>query len=413
MSDFLEQLKKAREASLALMDVDSFVKDNALKKIAEKINNSREAIKEANRKDLAYGKEAGLSGSLMDRLELTDSRIDAMIQAVNEIIAQTDPVGSVVEGYKRPNGLYITKVRMPIGVVGIIYESRPNVTIDAGALCLKSGNVAVLRGGKEAVHTNIFLGSLMKEALRETGLPEDAVYIIENTDRTYVMEMLKASDYIDIIIPRGGEGLIKFCSEHSLIPLIKHDKGLCHTYIDKDADFEKAVSIAYNAKVQRPGVCNAMETLLVHEDIAENILPALAEKYKAAGVKLIGCENTAKIIDVVPAVEEDWDTEYLDLILSIKIVKDVFEAVKHINRYGSSHSECIVTENYTTARLFLNKVDAAAVYANASTRFTDGGEFGLGAEIGISTNKLHCRGPMGAYDLTTTKYVIYGDGQIK
>lgn len=405
--------KEAKKASYALMSVKTDIKDRALTSIAEKLDENREHIKEHNRKDLEYAKEAGLSSAMVDRLLLDDKRIDGMIQAVLDIRGQVDPVGRVVDGYKRPNGLYITKVKVPIGVVGIIYESRPNVTIDAAALCLKSGNVSVLRGGKEAVHSNTYLGRLMKSAVAEAGLPEACVNIIEDTDRAIVMEMLKAKDDIDIMIPRGGDSLIKFCTEHSLIPLVKHDAGICHVYIDEFADMEMAVSVAVNAKCQRPGVCNAMETLLVHESVAEEALKRLEKEYAAYNVEIRGCEKTASYIACKPASEEDWSTEYLDYILSVKVVSSVDEAVEHINTYGSMHSESIVTENYTNSEKFLDMVDAAAVYVNASTRWTDGGEFGMGAEIGISTQKLHCRGPMGADDLTTTKYRIYGQGQIK
>jgi glutamate-5-semialdehyde dehydrogenase len=406
-------LKAAKEASYELMSMRSDIKDNALSAVAAKLDKSRALIKAENAKDIEYAKSAGLSQAMIDRLVLDDKRIDAMITAVNEIKAQTDPVGKVVEGYRRPNGLYITKVKVPLGVVGIIFESRPNVTIDAAALCLKSGNVSVLRGGKEAIHSNKCLGKLMKDALKETGLPEASVNIIEDTDRAVVMEMLKAKDYIDIMVPRGGDSLIRFCTEHSLIPLVKHDAGICHVFIDEFADTEMAVSIAVNAKCQRVGVCNAMETLLVHRNIAAKILPMLEKAYAEYNVEIRGCERTQKIIKCVPAKEEDWKTEYLDYILSIKVVDGLNEAIEHINKYGSQHSESIVTENYTNSEKFLDRVDAAAVYVNASTRWTDGGEFGLGAEIGISTQKLHCRGPMGADDLTTTKYRIYGSGQIK
>ncbi|MCD8552544.1 glutamate-5-semialdehyde dehydrogenase [Seleniivibrio sp.] len=408
-----KMLKAAKEATYEFMSMRSDVKDRALAAVAEMLDKNRELIKSENAKDIEHAKATGLSAALTDRILLDDKRIDGMINAVNEIKAQTDPVGKVVEGYRRPNGLYITKVKVPLGVVGIIFEARPNVTIDAAALCLKSGNVSILRGGKEAINSNRCLGRLMKEALKGTGLPEAAVNIIEDTDRAVVMELLKAKDYIDIMVPRGGDSLIKFCTEHSLIPLVKHDAGICHVFIDEFADTDMAVSIAVNAKCQRVGVCNSMETLLVHSAIASKLLPLLEKAYAEYNVELRGCERTQKIIKCVPATEEDWRTEYLDYILSIKVVDGVDEAVEHINKYGSQHSESIVTENYTNSEKFLDRVDAAAVYVNASTRWTDGGEFGLGAEIGISTQKLHCRGPMGADDLTTTKYRIYGNGQIK
>jgi glutamate-5-semialdehyde dehydrogenase len=405
--------KEAKQASYVLMGVNTDVKDKALTLIAEMLDAKRAEIKEVNKKDLEYAKEAGLSNAMIDRLELNDARIDGMIQAVVDIRAQVDPVGKVVDGYKRPNGLHITKVKVPLGVVGIIFESRPNVTIDAAALCLKSGNVSVLRGGKEAVHSNTYLGRLMKEAVKQAGLPGACVNIIEDPDRAIVMEMLKAKDDIDIMVPRGGKGLIEFCTEHSLIPLVKHDDGICHVYIDEFADMDMAVAIAVNAKCQRPGVCNAMETLLVHRSVAETALKRLAEEYAKYNVEIRGCERTAEIIVCKDAVEEDWKTEYLDYILSVKIVDSIDDAIEHVNKYGSMHSESIVTENYTNSEKFLDMVDAAAVYVNASTRWTDGGEFGMGAEIGISTQKLHCRGPMGADDLTTTKYRVYGHGQIK
>jgi len=405
--------KAAKQASYELMNAQTYVKDKALTAIAEKLGAKREEIKIENKKDIEYAEANKLSKAMVDRLLLDDKRIDGMIQAVLDIRNQIDPVGKIVDGYKRPNGLQIVKIKVPIGVVGIIYESRPNVTIDAAALCLKSGNVSVLRGGKEAVHSNTYLGRLMKETLEEVGLPAACVNIIENTDRAVVMEMLKAKDDIDIMVPRGGEGLIQFCTEHSLIPLVKHDKGLCHVYIDEFADVDMAVSVAVNSKCQRVGVCNAMETLLVHENIAKTVLPKLAEAYKEYDVEIRGCEKTADVIACNPATAEDWDTEYLDYILSIKVVSTLAEAVEHINGYGSMHSESIVTSNYQNSEDFLNMVDAAAVYVNASTRWTDGGEFGMGAEMGISTQKLHCRGPMGADDLTTTKYKIYGQGQIK
>lgn len=408
-----KMFRKAKEASYVLMSTNTDVKDRALSLIAEKLDKYRVKIKNVNQLDIDYAKDNKLSAAMIDRLVLDDKRIDGMIQAVLDIRSQVDPVGKVVDGYKRPNGLYITKVKVPIGVVGIIFESRPNVTIDAAALCLKSGNVSILRGGKEAVNSNIYLGELMKEAVVEAGLPEACVNIIEDTDRAIVMEMLKAKNDIDLMVPRGGKGLIEFCTEHSLIPLVKHDDGICHVYIDEFADMDMAVSIAVNAKCQRVGVCNTMETLLVHKAVAPVALKKLAEEYAKYNVEIRGCERTAEIIVCKDATEEDWKTEYLDYILSIKVVDSIADAIAHINKYGSMHSESIVTDNYTNSEMFLDRVDAAAVYVNASTRWTDGGEFGMGAEIGISTQKLHCRGPMGADDLTTTKYRIYGSGQIK
>lgn len=410
MSNIFE---KSKMASYSYMTETTDKKNRVLKKIAELLNSEREYIISENFKDLENGVKNNLSEALLDRLKLDNKRIDSMINGVNEIIAQEDPVGSIVSGYKRPNGLNIYKVRVPIGVVGIIYESRPNVTIDAAALCIKSGNVSILRGGKEATYSNTALGQIIKRALISEGIDENVCVVLNDPDRSLMNLMLKAKDYIDIIIPRGGEGLIKYCSEESLIPLVKHDKGLCHVYIDEFADIDKGINIAFNAKVQRPGVCNAIETLLVHKNIYKNVLDKLIPMYQNAGVEIVGCDKVAERFDVPKATEEDWNTEYLSLKISIKVVDSLTEAINHINKYGSSHSESIVTENYSNAQDFLNKVDAAAVYVNASTRFTDGGEFGLGAEIGISTQKLHCRGPMGAFDLTTTKYIIYGNGQIR
>lgn len=350
---------------------------------------------------------------MVDRLIVEDKEINSMIKAVLEIKEQHEVIGEVVSGSTRPNGLKIRKVKVPLGVVGIIYESRPNVTIDSAALCIKSGNAVILRGGKEAVNSNKILSEIISQSLKMSGFSEDTVYLIKDTDRNIIKEMAQAVGLIDVIIPRGGQGLIEFVRDNAKIPVIMHDKGVCHVYIDEFADIKKAVSISFNAKVQRPSACNAMETLLIHKNIAKNVLPELAKMYKEVDVDLRGCSETLKLIECRPAIEEDWWTEYHDMILSIKIVDNIDEAVSHITKYGSGHSEAIVTENYTNSEKFLNEVDSAAVYVNASTRFTDGGEFGLGAEIGISTQKLHVRGPMGAEDLTTTKYLIYGNGQLR
>jgi glutamate-5-semialdehyde dehydrogenase len=408
-----EIFAKAKNASYSFMGETTAKKNAILEKIVHFLDEKRDYIVSENKKDLENGVKNGLSDALIDRLKLDDKRIDSMISGVKEIIAQDDPVGSIVSGYRRPNGLNIYKVRVPIGVVGIIYESRPNVTIDAAALCIKSGNVCILRGGKEAINSNLALGNIIKEALLSEKIQENVCIVLNDPDRVLMEKMLKAKQYIDIIVPRGGEGLIKYCTENSLIPLVKHDKGLCHVYIDEFADIKKGIDIAYNAKVQRPGVCNAIETLLVHKNVYRNVLDTLIEKYKSAGVEIVGCDVVSKTYNTKLATEEDWQTEYLALKISIKVVDSVKSAIEHINKYGSGHSEAIVTENYSNAQEFLNKVDAAAVYVNASTRFTDGAEFGLGAEIGISTQKLHCRGPMGAFDLTTTKYLIYGNGQVR
>lgn len=410
MEDFL---KKAKAASYKLMRLSGDEKNQTLQKISELLDKNREFILKENEKDVINAVNSGLKDSLIDRLTLNNNRIDSMINGVMEIIKQEDPVGTVEKGYRRPNGLVINKVRVPMGVVGIIFESRPNVTVDAAALCLKSGNVSILRGGKEAVHSNLALGKIIKEAFVYSGVTPDACFVVNDPDRKIMDKMLKARGYIDIIVPRGGEGLINYCTEHSVIPLVKHDKGLCHVYVDEFADIQKAVEITFNAKVQRPGVCNAIETLLVHDNILEKFLDIMIPKFKNAGVELAASEKIATKYGIPLADESDWSTEYLSLKISIRNVATLSEAIEHINFYGSSHSEAIVTENYTIAMRFLQEVDAAAVYVNASTRFTDGAEFGLGAEIGISTQKLHCRGPMGAYDLTTTKYMIFGNGQIR
>jgi len=410
MNNIFEQ---AKVASYSFMVEPTDKKNKVLRKIAELLNSEREYIIFENQKDLENGVKNNLNESLLDRLKLDDKRIDSMINGVNEIITQEDPIGSIVSGYKRPNGLNIYKVRVPLGVVGIIYESRPNVTVDAAALCIKSGNVSILRGGKEATYSNTALGQIIKKALISEGIDENVCVVLNDPDRSLMNLMLKAKDFIDIIVPRGGEGLIKYCTEESLIPLVKHDKGLCHVYIDEFADIDKGINIAFNAKVQRPGVCNAIETLLVHKNIYKKVLDKLIPMYQNAGVEIVGCSIVADEYGVSKATLEDWNTEYLSLKISVKVVDSLAEAINHINKYGSSHSESIVTENYSNAQDFLNKIDAAAVYVNASTRFTDGAEFGLGAEIGISTQKLHCRGPMGAFDLTTTKYIIYGNGQIR
>ncbi len=405
--------REMKEASKVLMAKTTGDKDKTLRVLADNLLKNKELIFAENKKDLEVAEKNGLASSLVDRLVINEKRLNDMVAGVHDIIAQDDPVLTVEKGYQRPNGLIIHKVRVPIGVIGIIYESRPNVTIDAAALCIKSGNCAFLRGGKEARYSNAVLGKILKESLMQTGLPENCVETVYDPDKTVMMRLLKAKDYVDMIVPRGGDGLISFVSENSLIPVVKHDKGICHVYIDKTANPEMAVNIAYNAKVQRPGVCNAMETLLIHKDNPYKILDKLVPLYKKADVILKGTRDIAETYGIELAQDEDWETEYLDLILSIKTVGSMNEAVQHINTYGSMHSEAIVTEDYKTARDFMNAVDAAAVYVNASTRFTDGAEFGLGAEIGISTQKLHCRGPMGAYDLTTTKYMVYGNGQVK
>lgn len=408
-----EQLAKTKKDAHTLAVSSAPERQAVLSNIAFLLNERREEIKEINKIDIKNAEDMELSSAMIDRLRLTDKEIDSMIKAVNEISMQKEVIGEVVSGSTRPNGLKIRKVRVPLGVAGIIYESRPNVTIDSAALCIKSGNGAVLRGGKEAVNSNKILAEIISDSLVKAGFSKDIIYFIQETDRNIIKYMAQAKGLIDVIIPRGGEGLINFVVDNARIPVIMHDKGICHVFIDESAEYQQALSIAFNAKVQRPSACNAMETLLVHKNIAEKILPDIAEMFQDVDVDLRGCPETLKYVDCRPAIEEDYYTEYHDMILSIKVVDNVQEAVNHINKYGSGHSDAIVTADYNNAEKFLNEVDSAAVYVNASTRFTDGGEFGLGAEIGISTQKLHVRGPMGAEDLTTTKYLIYGSGQLR
>lgn len=408
-----EILSKTKAGAKKLAISGAEERKNILNNIALLLNEKRQEIINVNKIDIENADKSGLSSAMIDRLRLTDKEIDGMIKAVNEISMQNEVIGDVIGGSTRPNGLKIRKVRVPLGVVGIIYESRPNVTIDSAALCIKSGNGAVLRGGKEAINSNKILAEIIAKSLEIAGFSKDVIYFIDDTDRNIIKEMAQAKGLIDVIIPRGGEGLINFVVENARIPVIMHDKGVCHVFIDESAEYQQALSITFNAKVQRPSACNAMETLLVHKNIAPSILPDIAEMLQEVDVDLRGCEETLKYVDCRPAIEEDYYTEYHDMILSIKVVENIDEAVAHINKYGSGHSEAIVTKDYNSAEKFLNEVDAAAVYVNASTRFTDGGEFGLGAEIGISTQKLHVRGPMGAADLTTTKYLIYGSGQLR
>jgi glutamate-5-semialdehyde dehydrogenase len=405
--------RQARAASDGLRGLSRQVKDAALLAIAERLASQRGLIKSENTKDLDAGRAKGLSSAMLDRLELTDQRIDAMADGLRVVAALPDPVGDITHQYVHPNGLRIAQIRQPLGVVGIIYESRPNVTADAAALCLKSGNACILRGGSEAIHSNLVIARLFVEAALEAGVPEGAVQIIGTTDRAAVGEMLQLDKYIDVIIPRGGKSLIARIYEESRIPVVAHLDGVCHTYLHDDADPEMSLRIVMNAKLQRPGVCNAMETLLVHEACAPMLLPDIAKALRDGGCELLGCARTRQLIDCAPATEEDWSTEYLDKVLSIKIVGSLEEAIHHINTYGSHHSDAIVTEGYASAERFLDAVDSATVYVNASTRFTDGFEFGLGAEIGISTSKLHCRGPMALEGLTALKYVIRGSGQIR
>jgi len=408
-----EFLKRAKESATILTQISGQKKKKVLKEMAKALIENVEKILEANKKDLEYAERNNLSSALKDRLLLTEKRVLDMANSVEQIALLKDPVGRVLDGWVIDNGLKIEKVSIPIGVVGIIYESRPNVTSDTAALCFKSSNVSILKGGKEAKNSNEAIADILKDVLIKNDLPSEIISLLPDYSREGVLKLIKMDKYVDLIIPRGGESLIRFISENSLVPVVKHDKGVCHTYIDKDADFKKAIKIAINAKVQRPGVCNAMETLLVDYAIKDEILVMLYEAFKPYSTTLKGCALTKEVIDILEASEEDFYTEYLDNILSIKVVDGVDGAIEHIKKYGSGHSEAIVTQNYVTAEKFLNSLDAACVYLNASTRFTDGGVFGFGAEVGISTNKLHARGPMGINDLTTYKYKIYGDGQIR
>lgn len=390
------------------------VKNAALNNIAEQLIEKQAAIIAANQIDLKKGKTNGLSSALLDRLALDESRINSMAEGIKEIAGLPDPVGEVVSMYKRPNGLDIGKIRTPLGVIGIIYESRPNVTADAAALCLKAGNAIMLRGGSEALNSNRAIAGIIADTLEKSGIPRESIQLIDNEKREAALIMMRLHEYLDVLIPRGGLGLKHAVLENAKVPIIMTGMGNCHIYLDEYADYEKADRIVFNAKVQRPSVCNAAETLLVHEKIAPNFLPGIIEHLQQAGVEIRGCAKTRAIIKgIKEAVDDDWAEEYLDLIMAVKIVANLDEAITHINTFGTGHSEAIVSENYTQVRRFMAGVDAAAVYANASTRFTDGGVFGFGAEMGISTQKLHARGPMGLKELTTCKYIIYGDGQIR
>ena len=410
MQKFLE---KAKKTSRTIANLDTHTKNRVLREMADALIAHSDYILEHNNKDMSEGTLNNLSSALLDRLLLTQQRIEDMALAIKQIAEQKEPVGKTLEGWITEDGLNIQKITVPIGVIGIIYESRPNVTSDTAALCFKSGNVCVLKGGKEAAYSNKAIANVLKQVLTTNKLPEQAISLLPDYTREGVAKLIKQDKYVDLIVPRGGEALIKYVSENSSVPVIKHDKGLCHIYVDKHAAHNKIIDIAINAKCQRPGVCNSMETLLVHEEIAAYILPGLYDAFIEQETMLKGCEETAKYIDVQIATEDDYNTEYLANILNIKVVKNVDEAIDHIAKYGSGHSESILSENYTVVNKFLDYVDAACVYANASTRFTDGGAFGLGAEVGISTNKLHSRGPMGISDLTTFKYKIYGKGQVR
>ncbi|MCG8689126.1 MAG: glutamate-5-semialdehyde dehydrogenase [Desulfobacterales bacterium] len=406
--------KDARASARIMATLSSKKKNHALKMIAAKLLENKDAIQAENEKDVAAGRENGLSDAMIDRLTITDNVLSGMAEGLEFVAGLDDPVGTLTDSSIRPNGLEMAKMRIPLGVIGIIYESRPNVTVDAAGLCLKAGNAVILRGGSEAIHSNQALAKIIEQGMVEAGLPAKAVQVIPTADREAVNIMLKQEEYIDLIIPRGGEGLIRFVVEASSIPVLKHYKGVCHAYVDDRADLEMAVDIVVNAKAQRPGVCNALETLLVHEDIAVTFLPMAAKALANAGVSLRGCDKTCSMLpDAVTATQEDWDMEYLDLILAVKVVKDMDDAMAHIAAYGSNHTEAIVTSDYNRSRRFIREVDASLVIVNASTRFNDGGQLGLGAEIGISTSKLHAYGPMGIKELTTTKFVAWGDGQVR
>jgi len=406
--------RNAQIASRALAKLNTRKKNSILESMAEELEIRKNAIQQANELDVKAAKENGLTGAMVDRLILNDQRFEAMVKGLRDIIGLKDPVGALITDWVRPNGLEINKVRVPIGVIGIIFESRPNVTADASALCFKSSNAVILRGGSEAIQSNKAIASALQEGGEKKGLPANAVQLIQTTNRAAVKALVQLDQYIDVIIPRGGEGLIRAVTEQSTVPVIKHYNGICHIYVEATGDLEKGLNIIDNAKTQRPGVCNAAETLLVHKDIAEDFLPMVANRLLSKNVDLRGDKKAREIVpEMNKATEEDWHTEYLDLILSVKVVGDTAEAIEHINHYGSKHSDAIITEDADAEKMFLTEVDSATVYLNASTRFTDGAEFGLGAEIGISTDKLHARGPVGLEELTTYKYIIKGNGQIK
>ena len=414
MSELIKKGKNAKEAAYILANITTTDKDRALEFMAKKLLENADKIIEENKKDLKKAVENGTSKGMLDRLSLDKSRIDSMADGLMQIINLQDPVGEVIGMWNRPNGLQIGQKRVPLGVIGIIYEARPNVTCDAAGLCLKSGNAVILRGGKEAINSNIAITNALREGLKEANVPEDAVQLIEDTSREVATQMMKLNDYIDVLIPRGGAGLIKAVVNNATVPVIETGTGNCHIYVDSECDFEMAKNIVVNAKTSRPAVCNAAESLVIHEDVAEELLPILAKALRDKDVVLRGDKRAREIVkDIEEATEEDFYKEYLDYIMSVKVVKNIDEAIAHINKYNTGHSEAIVTKNYENSQKFLQRIDAAAVYVNASTRFTDGCEFGFGAEIGISTQKLHARGPMGLKELTTIKYIIFGNGQIR
>ena len=404
----------AKKAERELLKLNTTAKNDCLKAVAEALTCSSQTILEANALDVAIAREKGMKESLVDRLALTDSRIASMAEGLTSLIALEDPIGEILEAKIRPNGLEIGKKRVPLGVIGIIYESRPNVTADAFGLCFKTSNAVILKGGSDAIHSNKAIVDIIRRALEEKGVTPDAIQLVEDTNRETAKQLMRMNQYLDVLIPRGSAGLIRTVVENSTVPVIETGTGNCHVYVDASADIDMAVNIIDNAKTQRTGVCNACESLVIHKDIADRVLPAICDRLFKKNVEIRGDENCCRLnAQIIPATEEDWGQEYLDYILSAKIVNSLDEAIEHINRYNTKHSEAIITSDYDNARRFLEEIDAAAVYVNASTRFTDGFEFGFGAEIGISTQKLHARGPMGLKELTTTKYIIYGNGQVR
>ncbi|GIM30061.1 gamma-glutamyl phosphate reductase [Clostridium polyendosporum] len=409
----ISKAEKAKRASRVMATLSTDIKDKALLNMAKALRDNINDIVEANKRDLKNGEDRGVSKALLDRLMLNEKRIQEMAVGLEQVVSLADPVGESLRAFKTPNGLQINQIRVPLGVVGMIYEARPNVTVDAAALCIKSGNACVLRGGSEAINSNVKISEIISKAAEEAGLPEGTITLLDVTEREAANAMMRLNGYIDVLIPRGGAGLINAVVQNASIPVIETGVGNCHVFVDETADFKMAEDIIINGKTQRPAVCNAIENILVHEKIADNFLPLIKKALQDKGVELRGCEKTRAIIACEEARDEDWDTEYLDLIIAVKVVKDIDEAIEHIYNHGTKHSECIVTENYFNSQKFLREIDAAAVYVNASTRFTDGGQFGFGAEIGISTQKLHARGPMGLKELTSCKYIIYGEGQIR
>lgn len=412
--EVLQRARRAKLASRKLANLPTGVKNGALLRMARALEERSDDVMEANARDIASARARGVSSAFLDRLTLNQARIEGMVQGLRQVASLPDPVGEIISSQVRPNGLKVEKVRVPLGVIGIIYESRPNVTADAAGLALKAGNAVILRGGSDAINSNVILAQILCQASSEAGIPDHAIQLIETTDRKAVYELLKLDGYLEAVIPRGGPELIELVRKNSTIPVIAHGKGLCHVYVDEAADLRMALDVVLNAKVQRPGVCNAVETLLVHSRVAQDFLPHVCDRLIKAGVEIKGDPKVCQIIpQALKASELDWETEYLDLILAVRVVSSLDEALGHISQYGSGHSEAIITSDQASAERFLREVDAAAVYVNASTRFTDGGEFGLGAELGISTQKLHARGPMGLQELTSYKYIIYGDGQVR